>query len=145
MSEYTNDTYNSIWLIENWQGKDYRIVRNSNDEYKVFCAEDTEEISYTNFVVKKNYTRLNGRLSCDTYYFETLNNFLHSDTEFAICCPCGLEVYRPHTDTTYYLLNGKILSRNTWLDNVRDTESWPKVIANILSARIGTLGPLTIN
>jgi hypothetical protein len=135
MSKYTSETYEMIWLVENWDGKDYRIVKNSENEYRVFFADDLEEVSHTNFAVKKDYTRFDGRFMHNNYYFEVLDNFLHSTTDFAICCPCGLEVYQPHTETTYYLIKGKILSYKEWIEVVQGHDSFPEAMAHILAAQ----------
>jgi hypothetical protein len=139
MHKYTDDTYDSIWLIENLDGKNYRIVRNShNDEYSVFLDVEIDEVAYTCFAVIKEYTRLNGKFLFNDYYFEVKNNFIHSTTSIAICCPCGLEIYRPYTDVSYYMLDGKILTRDKWIEKIRDTETWPEAMAHILSPHLAS-------
>jgi hypothetical protein len=136
MSDYTDDTFESIWSFDGIDGETYTVLRNAlTDTFHVHRSQDIEEKSYY-YLVKKTYQRINGTLS-DLYdhFVIAMDNTLHSDTGPAACIPCGLSGFRPREDVTNYLLYGKIMSQYSWLTWIKETVAWPKAMANLLGSK----------
>src|SRR6266568_68871 len=112
-----NNTYKPIWLAYGFP-KQYYVAQSKDDKaFYVFKADEFEETSYTNFVVKPNYTKLNGKLlSNDSlHYIIAKDNLIHCEIGPAIKCPFGIDSFRVGEDVEDYLLYGHVFSKHSWL------------------------------
>lgn len=138
MNSYTDDTFEVKWMFTGSDGEYSVVYSILTETFYLFRSSDVEEVTYRNCAVKKDHKPLTGEFH-DIYNHHSfaiaLNNTLHCDTSYAACVPCGLEVFQPHTDVKHYIIHGKIMSQYSWLTWVKNTSSWPTVMANILGSK----------
>jgi len=136
MNRYTDDTFKLIWSFDG--DESYAVLYNDlTNTYHVHYIKDIEESSYTNYVVKHNYTSLTGNFhDCYNHFYVILkNNILHCDTGPAIFLPCGLDNFKPGKEIKHYMLHGRIMSQYSWLTWVKGTEAWPRAMASFLGSK----------
>jgi hypothetical protein len=132
-----NDTFKLIWITYGFE-ENYYVVQSKNiGAYYAFIAYECEEVSYTNFIIKSNYTKLNGKfLSNDgLHYIIVKDNIIHCETGPAIRCPFGIDSFRVGEDVEDYLLHGQVFSEHSWLSWLKDTEMWPYTVAHMLGSK----------
>lgn len=138
MSDYTNETFEIIWRFQSVDGDNYVALREKSTEiYQLYLEADVEETSYTNHVVKKNYSILNGIFNelASPCFISVSNNLIHSATAAAAFVPHGLDVFQPKDIVEHYAIYGRLMSQFTWLSWVKDSPTWTQVMANFLGSK----------
>ena len=145
MNKYKEQTFSNLGSFKATDGEIYALVRDkNNDAYQLFISDDVEEVSYTNWVIKNNYTILNGRyiVKIDLGYYEIENNLLHCFTAPALLLtrivPYGNiknNIQLIQQEQWRYFIYGKELSYHSWMSWIKDTEHWPLAAANILGEK----------
>ena len=135
---HSEETFDSVWTFVGADGKNYTVLHDTlADVYKLHISEEVDEVSYTNYAVREPYTHLTGNFFDNDNYFYIIakDNLIHCDTKPAAFIPCGLKGFTPKEEIKNYVIYGKIMSQYSWLTWVKETEAWPKAMANLLGSK----------
>lgn len=138
MSDHTNETFEIIWRFKSVDGEDYVALREKTTEtYQLYLEVDVEESSYTNHVVRKSHSVLNGTFNemSSPCFVTVSNNLVHCATGAAALVPHGLDIFQPKDIVEHYAVYGKLMGQFSWLSWVKDSPTWTQVMANFLGSK----------